>query len=478
MISEEEPSCSSDEEDECFVNIHQRFQPTLDKIRELKKSSPRVPKETQAAVDKVVEVFRKAVRGVRRNMREKYAEVEKLKAVEKAHSALEQKYAALERAHSALVREYESLHAKAGPDTVTIKFMQSDSENSQAVSCNRSLVRHWSSAMEALMRHGNGMQGECPQEVTLGDADADSFKAALAFKTTGQLPLGVVRPLFKAPAAQTSDMHAEGCANDKPKDTLENAEGEEQLEDADEGKEEEEEERKKEEKGKTQDEEKASADVIEQSKDAAATSNTTIEHPLLRFADVYDLADLRTEYLREMRERSVLDDVSVAAYLELAMRYNAHALRDEAADFIAKKCKKATGQFAPFLELSASAASVVLGQDNLPMDKETDVLHLVHEWVKHKAGRDEQASELVSKLRFELVSLAELVDLPEGIGNDHVLAKAKPDIVSAIDSAVKCKLSGGSGQNLRKRKHTIFDPSVDESYLKVARFLGRGAAGA
>ena len=77
--------------------------------------------------------------------------------------------------------------------------------------------------MAALERHGNGLNDTCPAVITLGgNTDADTFRAALAFDTSGRLPDGAVRPLvatteeLKEPGASAEPATEEGLGDGGP----------------------------------------------------------------------------------------------------------------------------------------------------------------------------------------------------------------------------------------------------------------------
>ena len=81
--------------------------------------------------------------------------------------------------------------ASTGDGTRSLQLTVNDD-----VTCNRDLVRRWSPAMAALMRHGNGLEETSPASIALGgSADAETMRAAIVFYTSGRIPDGTVQPL-------------------------------------------------------------------------------------------------------------------------------------------------------------------------------------------------------------------------------------------------------------------------------------------
>merc|ERR1711879_1096890 len=54
------------------------------------------------------------------------------------------------------------------------------------------LMRHWSSAIEALLRHGNKLSSDFPDKIEFKDVDVSTFQGAMDFQCSGKLESAVI----------------------------------------------------------------------------------------------------------------------------------------------------------------------------------------------------------------------------------------------------------------------------------------------
>jgi len=235
-------------------------------------------------------------------------------------------------------------------------------------------------------------------------------------------------------------------------------------------------------------------------------------HPLLEFADRFDLRDLVDDYFAVMAERNPLTVNVAKQMLELALRSNANAARDEAAGFLASHWKflhdsilnvdadvgeddfldelfgethgdlkynsKMTKK--EFCTLSSEAAAVVLCQHDLEVRpdsgfEEVEVLCLASCWAQHNPTHPEEVVRLLASVRFELFSFSELADVQGSLSSCKWFGtEAQAYIRAAIAKALRSKLSTGGNEGTRqslKRKRTAFSscPSEEDKARKMMR---------
>jgi len=94
----------------------------------------------------------------------------------------------------------EQLHETSNTDRVVFVF-PSDANGEQSastVACSRTLVRQWSAAFDALLRHGNSFASELPNEISICDCSAAIFRAARDCMCSGKLSAeSVEEPAFE-----------------------------------------------------------------------------------------------------------------------------------------------------------------------------------------------------------------------------------------------------------------------------------------
>ena len=126
------------------------------------------------------------------------------------------------------------------------------------------------------------------------------------------------------------------------------------------------------------------------------------DHPLLQFADRYDLQDLIKDYLAMAERKVPLRLDSVAWHLQLAITGNNEERKPTCIALVAEKCILDGKVRKAFLEMTLENATTVLSHDelSLPRGREHDALVLWREWVGHRPERVKQAHELLQGVRL------------------------------------------------------------------------------
>jgi len=310
------------------------------------------------------------------------------------------------------------LHAAAqsddSADAVTFVFGDSgDTSSITKITQSRALVCQWSQAIQAIVRHGNGLDGSFPKEVLLKDVDLASFEVASDFMISGNLGEQHVRPIH---------------------------------------------------------------DEV---------------HPVLDFADRFDLRALVDAYFKVLISSEPLTLKRAARILELAVCRNAVAAVDLAAAFLARSRAafferdpaRADDDFDEanlfsddeyeklpppgqvpgiFFTLSPEAAFAVLKQDDLVKTfsfTEKGIVQLVNLWVEHAPGQSQKADVLLKAVRFELLTLEDLTNLHDELGSLRALGDScRKQLISTIAQTLKRKIALGEDSAEvdppRKRRHT------------------------
>lgn len=202
----------------------------------------------------------------------------------------------------------------------------------------------------------------------------------------------------------------------------------------------------------------------------------SLEHPLLEFADQFDLREMVDDYFEVMVKARPLSMNNAGRILDLALRHNAKAMVDQAASFVAQRLQSET---VSFIEMGAEAAAAVLARDDLHVGfkgAENDVLQLVLRWAKHGEQRQDEVHKLLASVRLELLSIRELTDLQGRLSSKSTFSKAARRLLrGSIREALQQKLSlpedeDAVPQHLRKRNWTVLaDKNQEEQARKMLR---------
>jgi len=196
---------------------------------------------------------------------------------------------------------------------------------------------------------------------------------------------------------------------------------------------------------------------------------TQCEHPVLQFADRFDLLDLKRDYLALALQKVPLNCETVVWHLNLATAGNDAEMKEKCIRFLAENI----GNCSAFLELSWENAKAVLAQDDLVLGwsttNESQVLDSVREWIKHKPGRESQAAELLESVRLSLLRVREVLDFQEELETSEIWLHCKERMSVKLREALDDRLSA-EPLKPQKRKFTAEeDCEEDTSLLKVLR---------
>ncbi|CAK0834574.1 unnamed protein product [Prorocentrum cordatum] len=196
-------------------------------------------------------------------------------------------------------------------------------------------------------------------------------------------------------------------------------------------------------------------------------------HPLLEFADQFDLRELVDDYFELVLGATPLGVDNAGRILDLALRHNCKTSADAAASFLARRLQTET---LPFLALSAEAATAVLARDDLHVGSrgaEHDVVQLALRWVRHDAARAEQAHVLLGGVRMELLSIRELTELQGKVSSKSTFGKESRQLLRrSIKAALAQKLAAEDEerQPLRKRHRSVLaDKTNEDATRKMLR---------
>jgi len=281
--------------------------------------------------------------------------------------------ASAEAVKAVLVRQVEHCNREAAGEAgeALVLLSAGSGDEARSIACARALVRSWSPAFEALLRHGNGLSGDNPAEVDLGDVEPWVLEAVCSFMSSGELPHGDLH--LPPPGAEV--------------------------------------------------------------------------HPLLEFADRYDLAELKDAYTHTLLQHKPLGKTTVAAYLNLAHKYNVPHLRvsSSGAMLALPPYELKDNQF---MHLIPEAAKEILSSDDLKLGlygddrfKESEVLKLIRQWIRAQAAHQQRAWDVVQSLRLDLLGFVELMELESGLDLDRDLRLCAAELRPAIRDALVAKLS-------------------------------------
>jgi len=145
---------------------------------------------------------------------------------------------------------------------------------------------------------------------------------------------------------------------------------------------------------------------------------TVEHHPLLEFADRYDMQQLKELYSTTLQSKSPLGVATAGAYRKLAKRYNLNQLAEDALRLTATNISKSKESKDAFLELDVEAVVEVLGRDDLALQQglEQKAVDLARDWVAHRlADRSSNVAELLKSIRFDLMGFKELTAFVDGV---------------------------------------------------------------
>jgi len=216
---------------------------------------------------------------------------------------------------------------------------------------------------------------------------------------------------------------------------------------------------------------------------AVIEGDTQQEHPLLQLADLFDLQDLKKDYLDLASQKVPLTASTAAWHLTLAGMVNDEEMKAQCIRLLANNFghrdlegflwRDKTNQdvLKQFLNLSPEDARAVLGHDELrvPDGREREALAWFRQWVEHQPKRALQATELLHGVRLDLLSVQDIVDFHEHVRTNSLWMGVKDQMCNALCTAMNKKLSLVSF-NMRKRTATVLGDGEDEKNLiKVLR---------
>jgi len=124
------------------------------------------------------------------------------------HASLKRDKETLSMAQTRVQKALQEIHSQNCDDTVVLCFPDSNSED-QSIKCSRTLARQWSSAFEAMLRHGNQLGNDFPAQIELKDTEMSAFQAALDFHCSGQFNPDAIpgKTQYEHPLLQLADRY-------------------------------------------------------------------------------------------------------------------------------------------------------------------------------------------------------------------------------------------------------------------------------
>jgi len=225
--------------------------------------------------------------------------------------------------------------------------------------------------------------------------------------------------------------------------------------------------------------------VLPESATTAMPPASTATHPLLAFADMYDLQELKESYAHTLLQQVPIALGNAADYLNLGIRYSVPPLIEMATEkLVSGQPPNPSVSFATefkkqFLKLEPSAASAVLRNDNLHIKsygdfKEFEVLQLVREWVGvNREERCVDAWELLESVRLCLLGYVQLTDLESGIEGDAEFSGLARKLLPAIRRALQDKLANPDPISTMRKRTSLVSGENEARAAKVARSVLR-----
>lgn len=283
-------------------------------------------------------------------------------------------------------------------DGLTFCFPAAEGSTPGTITCSRALVCQWSPAFAALVRHGNAMDGAFPREVTLGDVDDATFRAALTYMSSGRLPKECVRSL-------RADVHPLLIFADQY----------------------------------------GLQDIVDDYFDVFLKART-----LLTAEEAQRILALALRF----RATAARDCAAVALARNLVRDAWRVVPGAEEEDLFGHEV---TFEEA-FVSLDAEAAAVVLAQDELDLKSqhsEAYVVGLIWKWLRGPSGQADRVVELFRTVRFECLSFDEIAALQNVLASEAVLdGGVRSQIKALFSTALRRKIyvPAGDGSPIRLRK--------------------------